>query len=353
MPYALQVITSTARRGAESFAADVQQRLVERGHDARLVALTATTEEAELPVEVLGRSRWGALPELRRLATGAAVVVGHGSSTLPACALVSVGIRAPFVYRNIGSPLYWAASGSRRLRVMAALRRASRVAALWPGSRDVIVEHFGVPPERVRVIPNARPAAQFPEVSEEAQAESRLRLAIDRGGPVAVYLGALSHEKGPDVLLDALQRMRGWTIVLAGGGPLRSELEHRVGSGPNTVRFIGQTDDPAAVLAAADVVVLPSRTEGLPGVAIEAGLSGLPVVATDVGGTNEVVVDGTTGVLVPPEDPAAFAEAMEIALSHRSQFGAAARRRCLSKFELEVVVDQWEQLLDEVAVGRW
>lgn len=352
MTYALQVITSTSRRGAESFALDLRARLSDRGRDAPVVALSPGVGDV-LEVPCLAADRWRALPPLRRRVRASSVVLGHGSSTLMAGALACFGTGVPFVYRNIGTPLDWADSRSRRIRVRLALGRAVRVAALWEGSRAQLVDDLGVSADRVRVIPNGRPASLFPLVTADRRAAAFERLG--RGEErTAVFLGALSPEKGLDVAIDAVARIGDLHLVVAGAGPAEAELRARAERVmPGRVRWLGSTGDPAGVLALADVVVLPGRTEGLPGVAIEAGLSGLPVAATSVGGTGQIVVDGETGVLVPPGDPAALAEGIERALAGGRRLGAAARRRCLERFELDVVVDQWERLLDEVAGGAW
>jgi glycosyltransferase involved in cell wall biosynthesis len=115
--------------------------------------------------------------------------------------------------------------------------------------------------------------------------------------------------------------------------------------------LLGATDRPQRAFAAADVVVIPSDTEGQPSVAIEAGLSGLPVVATRVGGLAEVVQDGGSGFLVPPGDHSALAESIRAALSRRSEMGAAGRRHCLAHFDLGQVADAWLQLLDSNLSG--
>jgi glycosyltransferase involved in cell wall biosynthesis len=108
---------------------------------------------------------------------------------------------------------------------------------------------------------------------------------------------------------------------------------------------------PADALAAADVVVSCSRTEGMPGVLIEAGLSGRPAVATDVGGVAEIVRDGETGMLVRPGDVGGLTAALVRALAERSRLGVAARAHCLATFEIGVVADGWADLLRTLGVG--
>jgi glycosyltransferase involved in cell wall biosynthesis len=138
--------------------------------------------------------------------------------------------------------------------------------------------------------------------------------------------------------------------VLAGDGPERPPLEALAASAaPGRVRFLGATDEPETVLAAADLLALSSDSEGVPGVLIEAGLAGVPVVATDVGWIRDVVRHGETGLLVPPGDPALFAAALRKALGERDAFGQAARAHCVAEFDMERVTDKWQQLIEDTA----
>ena len=107
---------------------------------------------------------------------------------------------------------------------------------------------------------------------------------------------------------------------------------------------------PAEALAAADVVVSCSRTEGMPGVLIEAGLSGRPAVATDVGGVAQIVRDGETGLLVAARRRGGPAAALARALPERDRLGASARAHCLATFEIGPVADGWAALLRALGV---
>jgi glycosyltransferase involved in cell wall biosynthesis len=114
------------------------------------------------------------------------------------------------------------------------------------------------------------------------------------------------------------------------------------------VRFIGPVADAAEALALADVLVLPSLTEGMPAVSIEAGMSGLPVVASDVGAVRDVVLDGETGAVVPSGDPGALARALADVLAAPAELGRRARDHCLARFEIGVVAAAWDALLRAV-----
>jgi glycosyltransferase involved in cell wall biosynthesis len=177
--------------------------------------------------------------------------------------------------------------------------------------------------------------------------------------PAVLYAGRLSPEKGVDVLLDAwaMARRRGalGTLCLVGEGPERADLERRARDHGilGAVRFAGPADDVAPWLGAADAFVLPSRTEGLSVALLEAMAAGLPVVATDVGGTRDAA--GGAAVLVPPDDPRALAEALAAVLEAPEQaatLGEAARRRVLSRFGIQLVARRHLDLYREVAAPR-
>lgn len=164
-------------------------------------------------------------------------------------------------------------------------------------------------------------------------------------GPVLLEIGRLCDVKGQREAIAALALLaRGdVTLLLAGedlesGGAYRSALERQaadLGLGER-VRFLGRRDDVSALLAAAAALVLPSWIEGLPLVVLEAMAAGLPVVATSVGGTPEAVVDGETGLLVPPRDVPALAAAIDalVADPERARgMGEAGRRRARERFD--------------------
>jgi glycosyltransferase involved in cell wall biosynthesis len=137
------------------------------------------------------------------------------------------------------------------------------------------------------------------------------------------------------------------------GGAFQAELEReaeRLGV-RERVLFTGHRDDARALLAEADVVALPSWTEGLPLAVLEAMTQARPVVATLVGGTAEVVVDGETGLLVPPRDPEALAQAIERLLADptlRRRLGEAGRRRVEERFSLDAMTRRVLAIYDEV-----
>ncbi|RKE18235.1 glycosyltransferase [Streptomyces sp. TLI_171] len=348
-PRVLHVITDPRARGAQRLARDLHAELVRRGQQSELTALHPHPDaDPGDPAPVLGPSRHHprTLWALRRAAARADVVVAHGSSTLQACAVALLGSRTPFVYVNIGDPRHWTASAARRLRVGAFLHRAAAVAAISPHAAEVLRERFRLPARRLRTLPNARAADRFrPAAGPAEKAAARAGLGLPAEGPLVAWIGALSPEKRPDLALAAHARLpEDVQLALAGEGPLRAELA----PGPRT-HLLGPLADPAPLYRAADLLLLTSDSEGVPGVLIEAALAGLPAVATDVGWVSDVVRPGETGLLTPPDDPAALTEALRTLLAaDRTGYGAAARAHALAHFELDVVATGWQQLLREV-----
>ncbi|HQU87686.1 MAG TPA: glycosyltransferase [Denitromonas sp.] len=140
--------------------------------------------------------------------------------------------------------------------------------------------------------------------------------------------------------------------MLVGDGPLRPELEAEVATAglSDVVCLAGARDDVPAIMAALDCFVLPSQAEGISNTLLEAMACGLPVIATRVGGNCELVVDGETGWLVPPEDPRALADAMSNMANdpvRRQQMSHAARARAVTQFSLEAMVDRYLALYDQ------
>jgi glycosyltransferase involved in cell wall biosynthesis len=183
--------------------------------------------------------------------------------------------------------------------------------------------------ERTVVIPTAVDAGERPQPRPERRA------------PVIVAVGRLAEPKDPLTLVRALARVRtsAFAARIVGDGPERPALEAeiRVAGLGRTVELTGERRDVPELLREADLFVLSSRSEGAPLSILEAMAAGLPVVASAVGGVPEIVDDGTTGLLVPPGDPAALAAALERVLADaalRTRMGAAGWDRVRDRFDL-------------------
>ena len=354
MTRSLHVITTDARRGAETFAVDLAAALNRRGDFAEVVALTSSGSATSHSVQVLGERRRSraVLGSLRRVATEADVVVAHGSSTLEACSVALLGSGKPFVYRNIGDPAYWGGSGWRRAAVTVMLRRSVRVAALWPEAADDIHRRHRVPQARLDVIPNAVHEVHFSEASSHDRRHARVKLELAPDLVCLAFVGALSPEKNLAAAIRAVASSDA-VLVVAGEGSQGRDLR-RMGEmlAPGRVRFLGQVEDVKVVYAAADMLVLPSRSEGMPAVVIEAALVGTPTVATEVGALSSMIDDGVTGFLVPPGDDAAFALRVNEVLPEAGRTGQRAAQWFRGRYSIDHVAELWAQTLELGLEGR-
>lgn len=185
--------------------------------------------------------------------------------------------------------------------------------------------------------------------------EVRARLGISDDAVVCLNVGSLTPQKDHAVLLDAARLVVASNdrvvFLVAGGGPLEDRLRRRVDDAGlrGKVQLLGARDDVPDLLRAADVFVLSSAWEGLPITVLEAMASNIPCVVTTVGGNAEALEDGVSGLLVPPRDPVALADAVGRAAADgqlRSRLGRAARAAYESRFTAEGMARQTEALYD-------
>lgn len=212
----------------------------------------------------------------------------------------------------------------------------------------------GVSRSRLRLLHNAIVLENYCREGNSGSLESLVG-PIPR--PVLVSIGRLSPEKGHADLVEALKIVhssgRQISAVLAGDGPARSDLEQRIRSAglQRWIHLPGYITQPARLLQDADLMVLPSHTEGLPNAALEALTMQVPVLATNVGGTPEVVFDGETGMLVPPHSPQRLAAGIIDFLDRPStwqQWSASGRRMVEEQFNFTTRTRKLEALYDEI-----
>jgi sugar transferase (PEP-CTERM/EpsH1 system associated) len=300
------------------------------GNDPALVRSLYRLFRRERP-DIVHTHAWGTLVEglvAARVAGVPAVVHGeHGTLQLRA--------HQRFVQRHA-----WA-SVDRLLSV------SSRLA-------ERIARETAFPRERIRVIRNGVDLRRFGRVTREA---ARAALGLPADARMALAVGRLVAVKDHLTLLDAVNQLHRQgldvTVVLAGEGPLQPLLAERASSLgiANRVHFLGHRSDVDVVLAAADMFVQSSTSEGLSNTILEAMASALPVVATRVGGADEMVQDGLTGLLVPPSSAGDLAAAMATLLADPTRaraLGESGRGRVESEFSLEAMIRRYEELYVEL-----
>lgn len=349
------VVSTPDRRGAEVFAVELAERLRrDGGWSPQLAALDAPG--AERPFEhiaVLGEGRrsWRTWRGLLRLARDNEVLVANGGTTLLPVAIASALTRTPFVYRNIGDPTVWGAVRFAKVRLGWPTRRAARVIALYPAAGEELRRRYRLDDAAIVVIGNAASAERFRPPTAGERRAARLELGLDPDRRWVAYVGALSAEKRPELAIDAVLADENLGLVVVGVGPLRDACERRAAAAADRIKILGRRSDVTPILHAVDALVISSTTEGVSGAAIEAGLSGLPVVTTAVGGMADLVVHEQTGLVVDDPTPQRLAEALRTAVDGRERLGAAAQRRCNAHFEFDSVAARWSEQLRAVCEG--
>jgi glycosyltransferase involved in cell wall biosynthesis len=315
-----------------------------------------------VPIDLSGRGRSpirrvGAFQELRRAMAAVAgtrfgLLAVHGVPD----GILATGMRGlhPVVLHAWGHDVTAEPAGLPgrvRGRQMRGLFRAADAAtATSQFLAGVVARRFGVEPE---VIPFGIDTDRF-RPAHGARRPGPVRIGFVKWGLGAKY--------GPDVLVEALSLLPAdadYEVTIVGDGDLRPTLEARVGelNLADKVRFAGRlpNTEVASLLSELDVFAMPSRREEWGVAAAEASASGLPVVATNVGGIPEILADGETGILVPPEDPAALARALERLIADpglRSRLGAAGRRRIEELYRWDRCVDRMELVYRRVVEAR-
>jgi glycosyltransferase involved in cell wall biosynthesis len=218
------------------------------------------------------------------------------------------------------------------------------------GVRRFSVEAGGLGPDRLTVIPNGVDPAPF----DRAEAADRAALGVPPDAFLTLYVGRLDPQKGLNILLDAASKVAevrpDWHLALVGDGPEREALRARLDADPDLnprIHMIGRRDDVPGLLKAADLLVLPSLWEGMPNVVLEAMAARRPVVASAVEGTEDLVIPGQTGWLVPPGDRESLADALVDSASDAGRlrrFGEVARARVEASFTPARVVESYERL---------
>ncbi|GAP17880.1 glycosyltransferase family 4 protein [Levilinea saccharolytica] len=221
---------------------------------------------------------------------------------------------------------------------------------------DRELEAAGIPPQRRAFIPNGVDCQRFAPATPEQKAAARAQLGLPANQPVLVFTGRIDPEKNLALLLSLWPQIRlaapQASLLLVGDGEQAAEL---CAASPEGVLWPGKVTDPRPYLHAADIFVLPSLTEGLSNALLEGMACGLAPVSSHVGGSEDVILPGVNGCLVPANDGAALQEALVNLVSHPdicARMGAASRERIAQEYDLETTVARLHHLYLEVTPQR-
>jgi glycosyltransferase involved in cell wall biosynthesis len=241
----------------------------------------------------------------------------------------------------------------RRFIESRVLRRLDRIVAVSNHTKRELVEKKDVLPEQVVVVPNGVEVAAYANMMERR--EARGALGLSNKALVVGLVGRLHDLKGIDLMIEAVPLIKAQVprlqVVLIGVGPEEDALKQlaRYRAASDVVRFAGYRRDARRFMSALDLIALPSRDEANPLALLEAMACGKPVVGARVGGVPEVVVDGVTGLLAPPENVPALAEAVVRLLNDpdmRQAMGEAGRERVQVHFSRQAMLEKTAALYE-------
>jgi glycosyltransferase involved in cell wall biosynthesis len=365
--------------GAEKFAERLALEFIKGGYSVKVV--TARSERAWLKQERLqGRLEVIRLSAPRVRAIGSLIFVVslliyllrhhrqfdviHVHQTdyaAFASALAGRLLGKPVVCQLHGSGPTGSIAQLQRSPVSLFVRWSLRTVARLVAVSDVIHKELlgtGFPEHQVVQIPNGVDVEAFNPRQNAASTHGKHGTQMQQ----IVYVGRLSFEKGPDLLIESFRLLAAQDsnlarLLLVGAGSLQPSLERQViklGL-QGLVAFVGNVEDVLSYLETADLFVLPSRAEGLSMALLEAMACGLAIVGTRVSGTVEVIQDGVNGLLVEPEDPEVLAQAMKRLLENpefAQRLGQEARRTVEENYSLQSVAERYIQLYRELLAER-
>jgi len=347
MPRVLILVTNDRRRGAEVFAERLRDGLVSRGWVVEAVSLYRANESPRAHVESLSDSGKASRFERRVLVALVAkirsfdpdIVVANGGPTLRYGAVASLFHRHRLVYVGIGEPEYWIRSRISRWVNRVLLRMTDYVIAVSETTRRQLIHLEPSLSNKAHTGYTGVPDDLFDVVRQPSE------------GPLHILVvGSLTPEKDPLCALRAGVSLDDALIRFVGGGPLLDRLRseaRRLGA-ETRATFVGSVPDVAEHLEWGDILILTSRTEGLPGAVLEAAAAGVPTVSMDVGGVTEAIVDGDTGRVVRDErELIAALDQLDRDRELLWKMGTEARRYVRDHFTIERSVDRYTRLLLE------
>ena len=387
----LFIDTVPIRRGAQIFISELSSFLVQSGEKTKIIYMyqyQKGSDTVSLPhnSRVLGGEKHSALEKVpglnpalvRKLlkeikAFSPDIIVSNGSRTLKYSALIRqlyTG-NTKWIARWIDDAVFWnpgiASKCIYRNLIMSQFDAAIGVSQ---DSLDSMIRHYGFkkPTKVIRRVFNPNKFKNAP-----TRAAARRNLGLCETDEVLLFLGNLTSQKRPDRFLEIVKSLAeirpNLKALIVGDGPMRMDLEYQVASIKSqelkihkskkssvlcldtNVSFTGYQQDVSSYLSAADILILTSDTEGLPGVVLEAAHFEVPTIATEVGGIAECLIDGETGYLVSDRSIDAFCQKINQLFDHpiqRTQLGQNAKKFTSQHFRMDQVAHQYLDFFQQI-----
>jgi L-malate glycosyltransferase len=366
-PNVLHVITSLERRGAQFFALELLSSINQKYNQPQQVAVlnkgpdSIGIGKSDCQIHYLdGNNIIRKALSLRKIISSLKpdVVFAYGGDPLKQTVLATVGTRRPrIVYRKIGLSESWLGKFSliKKIYYHWLINSADKISCVGKSMKDELVSLFKINPDKIEVIYRGVSADRF-NLPPETRIKKRIELKINPESLVLISVGSLSWEKNLKTTIKAFNALHQSTpnsvLLIAGDGPdieKLKDLSNSLGINEFT-HFLGVRHDVPELMACADILMLTSLTEGIPGVLIEAGLSRLPCIAWNVGGTNEVISnDNKVDCLPPFNDENQFIKSLlSMASKQKPSLELLNQKRNLTinKFSIEICRDKHIQLFE-------
>lgn len=322
------LVTKRQNRGAEISAANLSKKLIEMGHFVMWVGLYSSNLNDELKivntktVDLTGRKtkilNFTKIKELIFLLKeyNIDIIQANGSDTLKYAVIASLFIKKPkILYRNISHVGYWINNNIIKREIYRILFK--KVAAIASVSHAAAIEFasvMNVSIDKIKVIKRGIPVKIYDK--EKSRDEVNLEYNLINTNKLIVWAGALSTEKNPLFALEVIKQLntirKDCTLIMAGAGPEEIKVKELINHLQlDNVLLVGFCKDIHRLLAAADVLILTSFIEGVPGIVLEAAAQKTPIIAVDCGSTSEALLHNKTGFLIKKHDPIEFTEAID------------------------------------------
>jgi len=325
----LMLVTKRQNRGAEISAANLTKQLIEMGHFVMWVGLYSINpnEVLEIPkaktVDLTGKKSKilsiSKTKELRFLLKkhNIDIIQANGSDTFKYAVASTLFLKKPkILYRNISHVSYWINNNIITREIYRILfKNADAIASVSQAAAIEFAAEMNVSLNKIQVIKRGIPVKIYDK--GKSRDEINLEFNLINTNKLIVWAGALSKEKYPSFALEVIQLLntirKDCILIMAGAGPEEMKVKELINQLQlDNVLLIGFCNDIHRLLAAADVLILTSLIEGVPGIVLEAALQKTPSIAIDCGSTSEALIHNKTGFLVKTHNPIHFTEAIDL-----------------------------------------